>query len=524
MAIQPYSYTGGNTAQPAPTKTGGLQPFDYSTQPQQPKKSLLTKVSDTAKSVTDFLGLGNTTNTIANDVAHITATPRTKALLPAPTGEQNIGAALQLASLAVPAAGAERIGASLAEGALAKAALGGAGAGAQYGALSGAGQAMGESKAASDKEIALETLKQGGIGALGGAVLGAGGTLLGKGLAKILGKSTEIPKEIPLTETPPVPTPKKTPQNLYSEPYISTDQLPVIPAGKSGTKTASELPSIQLNPKEVPATQPELPPTRVANPTSREKKIANNAFPEDKLITKKIPKSAVEASQKLPSSPELTFHPIEPTKVPTTPQNAPETALTPERTNTSSETIPRPKTSNGRVVAKAASDINQTLVKQGFDNLPAEEQAKYSPQSYKESADKVASLMDSDIEKVKSMAAGKTPVPKDVNSQILFNAIEAHATQTGDGELLQQLAKSPYATKLSEAGQTMGGHGYNDNPFSPVKAISDVQKTREANIGTTVAKAKKEIISREEPRLKSEISKSSPKKEDWNSFLESITC
>lgn len=471
MAIQPYSYTGGNTAQPAPTKTGGLQPFDYSTQPQQPKKSLLTKVSDTAKSVTDFLGLGNTTNTIANDVAHITATPRTKALLPAPTGEQNIGAALQLASLAVPAAGAERIGASLAEGALAKAALGGAGAGAQYGALSGAGQAMGESKAASDKEIALETLKQGGIGALGGAALGAGGTLLGKGLAKILGKSTEIPKEVPTipSETPTPKIPAKTPQSLY-EPYTPDNQLPVIQAG---VPDKSSLPTIQTIPK---------------TPTVKG---------------------------------DFTIEPIKPS---VTPQNGPETPYVPEKSTTPNETVPVTKTSKGKTVTKAASDINQTLVKQGFDNLPAEEQAKYSPQSYKESADKVASLMDSDIEKVKSMAAGKTPVPKDVNSQILFNAIEAHATQTGDGELLQQLAKSPYATKLSEAGQTMGGHGYNDNPFSPVKAISDVQKTREANIGTTVAKAKKEIISREEPRLKSEISKSSPKKEDWNSFLEFITC
>lgn len=140
-------------------------------------------------------------------------------------------------------------------------------------------------------------------------------------------------------------------------------------------------------------------------------------------------------------------------------------------------TIPRESVGT-KTVTKAANDINQTLVKQGFDALPVEEQSKYTPQSFKEVADKVSSLMDTNLDHVKDIASGDEPVPKGINGQILFNAVEALATKEGDGELLTKLASSPLGKKLSEAGQTLGGHGYNDNPHSVIKAIQDIQKAR----------------------------------------------
>ena len=175
-------------------------------------------------------------------------------------------------------------------------------------------------------------------------------------------------------------------------------------------------------------------------------------------------------------------------------------------------------------VTKAASDINQNLVKQGFDALPVEEQSKYTPQSYKEIADKIASKMTSNIEEVKAIAKGEKPLPNDLNGQILFNAVEAHAMKVGDVQLLKDLAKSPLGTKLSEAGQTLGGHGFNDNPNSAVKAIKEVsdirQKAVERKTGKTVDKAKKAVVD----EIKKEIKKKTPTKQTWAEFVDSIKC
>lgn len=168
-------------------------------------------------------------------------------------------------------------------------------------------------------------------------------------------------------------------------------------------------------------------------------------------------------------------------------------------------------------VTKAASDINQTLVKQGFDALPAEEQSKYTPQSYKEQANSIASMMDSNLEEVKAIASGEKPVPRNLNGQILFNAVEALATKEGDGALLTKLAKSPLGKKLSEAGQSLGGHGFNDNAHSAVSAIREVQAARAAK------GASRESASSVVSRIKSTINKGHTK-ETWGSFIKTLEC
>lgn len=171
-------------------------------------------------------------------------------------------------------------------------------------------------------------------------------------------------------------------------------------------------------------------------------------------------------------------------------------------------------------VTKTASDINQNLVKQGFDALPVEEQQKYTPQSYQDIATKVASMMDNNIEEVKSMATGDTPIPKDINPEILHNAIEAYAMKDLTPEnvqLLKDMADHG-VSKTSEAAQILGGHGFNDNPNSPVKLIQDVSKAREENI------SKNGIKGNTVKDIQSEINKASPTKETWESFIENIKC
>ncbi len=174
-------------------------------------------------------------------------------------------------------------------------------------------------------------------------------------------------------------------------------------------------------------------------------------------------------------------------------------------------------------VTKTASDINQNLVKQGFDALPPEDQAKYTPQSYKDIATRVASMLDTNPEDVKSMAKGDTPIPKDINPEILFNAVEAKAIKEGDTQTLIDLAKSP-VSQTSQAGQTLGGHGYNDNPNSPVNVIKDIQTAREKtfskNAGQDVVKAKSATVD----EIASEIKKTAPTRQSWSDFVEQIRC
>lgn len=170
-------------------------------------------------------------------------------------------------------------------------------------------------------------------------------------------------------------------------------------------------------------------------------------------------------------------------------------------------------------VAKAASDINENLVKKGFNSIPESEQAKYTPTTKAEQIKKISDLMSKDIEKAKSIAIGESPIPSGILPQPLFNAIEEYATKNNDIELLRNLAKSPVATQLSEAGQTLGSHGFNDNPNSVVANIQKVTRAREAANkvkGVTKAKLKAQI--------KAEITRAAPKAKDWASFLQELKC
>ena len=201
------------------------------------------------------------------------------------------------------------------------------------------------------------------------------------------------------------------------------------------------------------------------------------------------------------------------------PADKPVATATPEpaaQTQASTETVP-PREDG---VTKTASDINQNLVRQGFDALPPEEQAKYSPQSYKEVADTVAKMMDANIEEVKSMARGDTPIPEGINSEILFNAVEAHAMATGDGALLRDLAGSS-VSKTSEAAQTLGGHGYNDNPNSPVDIIKAVKDARAAAFKDKGVKIDVEATKLGES-VRATMKKSA--RPSWETFISEIMC
>lgn len=173
-------------------------------------------------------------------------------------------------------------------------------------------------------------------------------------------------------------------------------------------------------------------------------------------------------------------------------------------------------------ISKAARDINTSLVKKGFESIPADEQAKYTPVKKAEQIKNISDLMTTDIEKAKAAATGKEPVPAGILPQPLFNAIEQHAIETGDVQLLRDLAKSPVATQLSEAGQALGSHGFNDTPNSPVDAIKRVADARAEAIKAKTGKTVEKAITDTVKQIKDSVKK--PSKSDWASFIQELRC
>lgn len=192
--------------------------------------------------------------------------------------------------------------------------------------------------------------------------------------------------------------------------------------------------------------------------------------------------------------------------------------------NESTDSVPNDSVTPQKTgqVTRTANNINATLVRQGFDALSPEEQSKFTPKSYAESASKVSGLMDDDIEKVKQMARTGKGIPKDVHPQILFNTIEALATKEGDGSLLSDLGRSPLGKKLSEAGSTMGAHAFNDNPNSAVDAIRAVQEARTAALPKGVDAGK--VTAKDVETMSSDIKSSRSTPSKWADFAKQIVC
>ncbi len=173
-------------------------------------------------------------------------------------------------------------------------------------------------------------------------------------------------------------------------------------------------------------------------------------------------------------------------------------------------------------ITRSASNINDALVKQGYEALPPEVQSKYTPESYKAELVKSKDLVANNYEDAVARATGSKPVGN-YEGQILFNEVERVATEKGDYNTLTQLASSPLGKKLSLAAQTMGAHGFNDNPNSAVDAIRSVQAARETAVkakGVDIPKQTDAIIK----EIKRQTAAARSPRPTWEAFVEQITC
>lgn len=122
---------------------------------------------------------------------------------------------------------------------------------------------------------------------------------------------------------------------------------------------------------------------------------------------------------------------------------------------------------------------------------------------------------------MRAMVAGTKEVPHGVHPMSVFTAVEQRALKEGDVETLRSLAKSPIATMGSEAGQTLRLIAERD-PESPVAAINAVTKVREKVAEQRGIKNISKVVNDEVKAAKATIAK--VPKEDWASFVDSITC
>jgi hypothetical protein len=298
--------------------------------------------------------------------------------------------------------------------------------------------------------------------------------------AAIINQTTPT-KTLPVTSDTPTETPipiKTTEGNLISnklEPYTPDSQLPTI---QMGPKAPNELPTIQTN-----------------APASSDLGGGLKLVPEAPITQESVPTSEV----------------------------APKTQETAPVSETALETAPVKVQKTGEIT-KSASDINATLVKQGFDSLSPEEQSHYTPESYKEIAD---NLTKGDQTEITKMATGEIPVDKKLygHGQILYKTISKLATANKDGELMAQLAKSPLGKKLSLSAQTLGESGYvkSDGSIDSVSVLRQLNDSWDAALqekGQSIEKeaAKTETSMKQTARTVRSTSKA------WSDFAKSITC
>lgn len=165
-----------------------------------------------------------------------------------------------------------------------------------------------------------------------------------------------------------------------------------------------------------------------------------------------------------------------------------------------------------------AKAIEKKLTK-GFEGL-----AEYESINMKDQAQKASDLLLTDYERAKRIAMGHEEPPQGLKSFSVYNALETKAQLNGDIETLRDLAtKSSLNKESSGAAQTLRILAERE-PDSPVAAIQDVVKQREASIkrktGKDINKAKETIVN----QIRESVKKVAPTKETWASFIEGIRC
>lgn len=149
---------------------------------------------------------------------------------------------------------------------------------------------------------------------------------------------------------------------------------------------------------------------------------------------------------------------------------------------------------------------------------------EYNTMNMKEQAKMASDLIKNDYEKARRIAMGEEQPPTGLRPATMWKAMEQVAIKNGDINLIRDLAiSSKVPTLLSTYGQEIKAAdiGFSE---SPVKAIQDLQKVKEDVLTKKGVKDIKKAKKEEAQKIKDEIKKKSPTKQNWQEFIKSIQC
>lgn len=149
---------------------------------------------------------------------------------------------------------------------------------------------------------------------------------------------------------------------------------------------------------------------------------------------------------------------------------------------------------------------------QGFGDLPI-----YEKVNMKEQSEMAIQLIADDPRLAVDVAMGRSRPPDGLLPESVFVAVENWAIDKGDVRLLQRLATtSKLVTEATEMGQRISALAERDR-YSPVSAISKVEKARKKA-------ATEERLASTKKSIKREVRRAAPKKDEWLDFIDQITC
>ncbi len=177
------------------------------------------------------------------------------------------------------------------------------------------------------------------------------------------------------------------------------------------------------------------------------------------------------------------------------------------------------ETRKSTLASKVEANAIENKLTSTFGKLP-----EYRRVNLKEQAEFAADIIRNDPQKALDMALGKEPVPSHILPESIFTAIEEHAIQTKNVEMMRQLAtESPLSLEATAMGQRIRALGERTQD-SPVRMIQDIKETRQAALEKktkgTVSKARAEIAK----DIKTEIKKSVSSRVSWEEFINEVQC
>lgn len=199
-----------------------------------------------------------------------------------------------------------------------------------------------------------------------------------------------------------------------------------------------------------------------------------------------------------------------------------------DSTLSSKESPATPKTATeqtpGTKVSGSALNSEQRAVEKGLAS-DLGEKATYSGGSYKHEASKAVSLANDNPDEAMKIATGTKPGDNVIHEVAVRRAVESKALQSGDVDTLTKLAQSSQHSATSEAAQRLGSESFNAVHNSPVKAIRDIQESRQKALLSGGEKTPEKVLASTVRDIqKTAAPKLKVSRQDWHSFINDLQC